>query len=146
MALNPAVVDAVKSTKGAIGYTELIYALKNPGLNMAKVVSRDGEALTGSLGGVTAAADNATKNFTPEEKSTLRFSIVYAPGKGSYPISGTTWAVVKVKQPADKAKALKGFFHWAIHDGQTAAAELKYAPLPASIVELADKKIDRIGE
>ena len=68
------------------------------------------------------------------------------PGKGSYPISGTTWAVVKVKQPADKAKALKGFFHWAIHDGQTAAAELKYAPLPASIVELADKKIDRIGE
>jgi phosphate transport system substrate-binding protein len=146
MSGNPAVVEAVKSTKGAIGYTELIYALKNPGLSVGKVLSRDGEPLVGSLEGVTAAAENGSKRFTPDENNSLRFSIVYEPGKGSYPISGTTWAVVKVKQPADRAKALKGFFHWAVHDGQSSAAELKYAPLPAAVVERADKKIDRIGE
>ncbi len=85
------------------------------------------------------------KTFSPEEKETLRFTIVNAVGQGSYPISGTTWAVIKVKQPADKVKALQNFLKWAIHDGQKFAAELNYAPLPASLVDLADKKIDLIS-
>jgi phosphate ABC transporter phosphate-binding protein len=142
---NGPLAEAVKSTKGAIGYVELLYALQNPGLNIGKVKSHDGEFLTGILEGVTAAADNALKTFSKEERDTLRYSIVNAPGKGAYPISGTTWAVVKVKHPADKAKALQGFLKWATHEGQASIAELHYAAIPASIVELADKKIDLIS-
>ena len=142
---NGPLAEAVKNTKGAVGYVELLYALRNPGLKMGKVKSHDGEFLAASLEGVTAAADNALKTFSKEERDTLRFSLVNAVGKGSYPISGTTWAVLKVKQPADKGKALQAFLKWAIHDGQKDAAKLNYAPLPQSIVELADKKIDLVN-
>jgi phosphate ABC transporter phosphate-binding protein len=142
---NGPLAEAVKSTKGAIGYVELLYALKNPGLNIGKVKSRDGEFLTATLEGVTAAADNALKTFPKEERDTLRYSIVNAPGKGAYPISGTTWAVVKLRRPADKAKALQAFLKWATHEGQASVTELHYAAIPASIVELADKKIDLIS-
>ncbi len=142
---NGPLAEAVKSTQGAIGYVELLYALKNPGLNIGKVKSRDGEFLSATLEGVTAAADNALKTFTKEERDTLRYSIVNAPGKGAYPISGTTWAVLKLKHPADKAKALQNFLKWATHDGQKVVNELHYAAIPVSIVELADKKIDLIS-
>ena len=50
--------------------------------------------------------------------------------------------MLKVKQPADKGKALQGFLKWAIHDGQKDAAKLNYAPLPETLVDLADKKIE----
>jgi phosphate transport system substrate-binding protein len=138
--------EAVKSTKGAIGYVELLYALKNPGLNVGKVKSKDGEYLEATLEGVLAAASNAVPKFTEQEKETLRFAIVNAPGKGSYPISGTTWAVLKVKQTPDKGMALKAFLKWALHDGQKDAAGLHYAALPKELVDLADKKLDQIVE
>jgi phosphate transport system substrate-binding protein len=138
--------EAVKSTKGAIGYVELLYALKNPGLKMGRVKSHDGDYLPATLEGVTAAAEHALPNFTKEEKDSLCFAIVDAPGKDAYAISGTTWAVVKVKQPADKGKALKAFLKWALHEGQDSAKELHYAPLPKPLVELAEKKLELIND
>jgi phosphate transport system substrate-binding protein len=138
---NPGVAELVKATKGAIGYVELIYALQNKGeVNMGVVRNADDTAyVTPSLETVTAAA--ASLKEIPDN---LCISIVSAPGKDSYPISGTTWAVAKVQQPAGKAKALADFLHWAIHDGQKSTGELHYASIPQRLVELADKKIDLI--
>ena len=69
---NGPLAEAVKNTKGAVGYVELLYALRNPGLKMGKVKSHDGEYLSASLEGVTAAADNARSKPSPK-KSAIRF-------------------------------------------------------------------------
>ena len=70
----------------------------------------------------------------------LRYSIVDAAGEQSYPISGTTWALVYVKSPA-KGKAIVDFLRWATHEGQKYADELDYAPLPPVLIDLVEKKL-----
>ena len=137
---NPAVAAAVAGTPGAIGYVELIYALQNKDLNIALVANRAGKYVPPSLAGVTKAAAASLKKVPAD----LRFSIVNPPGKDVYPISGTTWAVCKVGQPAGKGKLLADFLRWCIHEGQDYTTELHYARLPERLVKLADKKIDLI--
>ena len=67
--------------------------------------NKAGAAINADLKSVTAAANNSLTNI-PED---LRYSITDADGKDSYPICGTTWAVLYVKQPADKGQAGRGF-------------------------------------
>jgi phosphate transport system substrate-binding protein len=135
---NPAVASAVAGTPGAIGYVELIYALENKQLNIALVANREGKYVQPSLESVTKAATASLKKIRPD----LRFSIVDPPGKDVYPISGTTWAVCKVQQPAGKAQLLADFLRWCIHEGQDHTRDLHYARLPGELVKLAEKKID----
>jgi phosphate transport system substrate-binding protein len=138
---NPAVAKAVATTPGAIGYVELIYALQNPAdLRIGLVQNAEKRYPTPNLESVTAAADGALKQIPAD----LRFSIVNAPGTDAYPISGTTWAVCKVKQPEGTGKALADFLRWCLHDGQEYTKELHYARLPKGLVELAGKKLDLI--
>jgi phosphate transport system substrate-binding protein len=137
---NPGVAKLVGDIKGALGYVELLYALDKPDLSVGVVRNADDTAwITPSLESVTAAA--AGLDNIPLD---LRFSFVNAKGKDSYPISGTTWAVLKVKQPPEKAKPLADFLHWLTHEGQDLVAELHYSRLPARVVDMVDKKIERI--
>ena len=62
----------------------------------------------------------------------LRVSITNAPGAQAYPISSYTYILVyKNQKDAAKGKALVDFLWWGIHDGESFAKELLYAPLPA---------------
>ena len=74
----------------------------------------------------------------------LRFSITDAPGKGAYPISGATWAVVYVKQPPDKGQEVVNFLRWVLHDGQQYSAALYYAPLSPALVDRAEERLGQI--
>ena len=133
---NDGVTGVVQKASGAIGYVELIYALQNK-MPVAAVKSADGAYLKPSLEGVTAAMSTAT---IPDD---FRFSMVNAPGKDSYPISGATWLLVYEQQKdAAKGKALVGFLKWMITEGQKEAKTLDYAPLPD---ELQKKVLDRIN-
>ena len=124
---NQGVAAAVKSKKGAIGYVELIYALQNKAeISYGLVKNREGEYPEPTTRSVTRAAEGLLQNV----KEDLCFSLVNAPGKGAYPISGATWAVCYVKQPKDKAKPLKDFLWWATHEGQEFCEEKHYARLP----------------
>ena len=136
---NEGVAGRVKATPGALGYIELIYALQN-NIEFGKVKNKAGSVVTGSLQSVTAAANNSLTNI-PED---LRYSITNADGKDSYPISGTTWAVIYVKQPAGKGKQVVDFLRWCTHDGQKYCEALKYATLPKGLVEKIDKKLDSV--
>ena len=136
---NEGVSGRVKATPGAIGYIELIYAQQND-IKFGKVKNKAGEAITGDLKSVTAAAANALTNI-PED---LRYSITDADGKDSYPIAGTTWAVIYVNQPADKGKEVVDFLRWCTHDGQQYCEALHYATLPKGLVERLDKKLDSV--
>jgi phosphate transport system substrate-binding protein len=70
---------------------------------------------------------------------------VNAPGKEAYPISSFTWVILYANpsNPA-KAKKLVDFLRWALHDGETVAPSLDYAPLPASMVKMLDKRLGEI--
>ena len=136
---NGGVADKIKNTPYGIGYVPLNYALKND-VAFALVKNKEGAAVKASLESVTAAANHALSEI-PDD---LRYSLTDAPGKDSYPISGTTWAVVFVKQPAGRGRPLVDFLRRAVHEGQDDAEELHYARLPKGLVERAEKKIDQI--
>ncbi len=128
----------VARTEGAIGYVELIYALKNK-IPFGSVKNKEGEFVLPTLESVTAAA-NASLDKIPDD---LRYSITEAPGRESYPISGTTWAIVFVNQPSDRA-GMVDFLRWVTHEGQKYCGELQYATLPTKLVERVDAKLAQI--
>jgi phosphate ABC transporter phosphate-binding protein len=131
---NDGIAGAVKGTEGTIGYVELIYALKNS-ISFGSMVNAKGKTVEASMESVTAAAASAK---IPDD---LRYSIVNAPGEDAYPIAGSTWAIVYVKQPAAKVERLRAFLTWVAHDGQAATNKLHYAPLPEKIVKKIDDKL-----
>jgi phosphate transport system substrate-binding protein len=133
------VANLVNETPGAIGYVELVHALQKK-IRFGAVKNQEGIYLVASLEGVTAAAEGALKDV-PED---LRFSLTDAPGKEAYPICGATWAVVYVRQPKDKAKAVQSFLRWMTHEGQEYATDLYYARLPKGLIGRIDKKLERI--
>jgi phosphate transport system substrate-binding protein len=123
---------------GAIGYVELNYARQNK-LPAALVVNAAGKAVAPSITSVTSAAAGATSKLSPA--TDFRLSIVNAPGAESYPISGFTYILIyKDQQNPVKGAKLMDFLKWAVHDGSALAPALDYAPLPASIVALLDKR------
>jgi phosphate transport system substrate-binding protein len=126
----------ISQTPGAIGYVELTYALQN-NLKYGSVKNKAGHYIVPGLKSVTAAADAALGNI-PED---LRYSLTDTPGKDSYPICGVAWAIVYAKQPGGKARALRDFLGWAIHDGQNYCEALHYARLPQEIIRLAEARL-----
>ena len=137
---NDGVAGLVKQAGGAIGYVELIYALQIK-LPTAELKNADGVFLKPTLEGITAAVNTAT---IPED---FRFSMVNAPGKDSYPISGVTWLLVYQQQKdATKGKALVSFLKWALTDGEKEVTALDYAPLPEAVQKRVLAEIDTIKD
>ncbi|MBI5464730.1 MAG: phosphate ABC transporter substrate-binding protein PstS [Ignavibacteriales bacterium] len=139
---NEGVAGMVKQSEGSIGYVELAYAVKN-NLPFAALKNKAGEFVGASFESVTAAAAGTIKSM-PED---LRVSITDADGKYSYPISGFTWLLVykNMKDKSKEAEVVK-FLGWAMHDGQSYAKDLYYAPLPKEVIKMCEKKIDSIGK
>ncbi len=136
---NDGVAGLIKQQKGALGYVELIYAVKNH-LPYGKVKNKDGKFVKADLESVTAAAA-ALKTMPPD----FRASITNEAGENVYPISTFTWMLVpeKISDPA-KEKALSGFLKWAITTGQNSVESLDYARLPKEVVAQEEKAIGRI--
>ncbi len=136
---NEGVTGLVKQTPFSIGYVELIYALSNQ-IPYASVKNKAGDLVTPSLESVTAAAASVTD--MPDD---FRVSITNAPGPGAYPIAGMTWLLVYEKQTdAEKGKKLVKFLDWMLRDGQKAAPDLHYAPLPAAVATKAQASLAKI--
>ena len=137
---NERVAGQVKLFPDSIGYAQLTYGLQNA-LAYGAVENREGAFIEPLPAAVTAAAD-ASLTTIPAD---LRFSITDAPGKESYPISATTWAIVYVNQPAANAQAITEFLRWVIHEGQQFSEPLQYAPLPPALVERAERQIGEVA-
>jgi phosphate transport system substrate-binding protein len=137
---NEGVAGLVKQTPGSIGYVELIYAIQNK-ISYGMVRNFDGEFVSATLASVTAAAEAASKAMPKD----FRVSITNAPGKNAYPISSFTWLLF-YESPKDKqrSKIMVDFMKWALTDGQKAAGELGYAPLPPEVVALEMEALKRI--
>jgi phosphate transport system substrate-binding protein len=134
---NEGVAGMVKQTPGAVGYVELIYALKNK-MEYGAVENAAGVYLKANLETVTAAAAGAAKSMPAD----FRVSITNAPGKDAYPISSFTWLLIPTQfQDAQKRAALVSFLKWMLADGQKDCGALGYAPLPKEVVARELKQI-----
>ena len=139
---NDGVTGQVKQTPGAIGYVELAYARQNK-LPTAAIRNAAGQFVAPSIEAVTAAAAGVAKSLPAS--TDYRLSITNAPGAQTYPISSFTWILVYKNQPnADKGKKVMDFLHWALHEGETEASSLDYAPLPAQMVARLDSTLATI--
>ena len=113
---NEGVSGLIKQQEGALGYIELIYAVKNH-LAYGKVQNKAGEFVKADLKTVSTAA--APMKATAAES---QISISDGPGKGVYPISTFTWLLIPdTFKEATKAGALRKFVKWAVTKGQDEA-------------------------
>src|SRR5262249_1357994 len=109
------VTALIAQTPGAIGYIEVLYALKNSEqIKFRTVRNRHGKDLSGDNVAAVAAAATSLKEI-PDDPS---FALTDAPGEDAYPICAVVWAVLYEKQPPEKARALADFLRWVVHDGQ----------------------------
>ncbi len=128
------VTALVKQTPGAIGYVELSYALQN-NLPVGLVKNAAGNFIKPTLASTTAAVAAAVPNAPAD----LRFLIVNPPASSpnAYPIGASTWVLLYKDYPASKAtevKAMIDFLWWAIHNGQSYAAQVDYSAMAPDLV------------
>ena len=135
---NEGVTQQVKQTEGAIGYVELIYAISNS-LPAGLMKNAAGSFIEPSLKSVSAAAAGA--KFGPD--TDFRVSITDAPGADSYPLSSFTWLLIhQESRDSTKERTLHSFLLWMLQpEAQRIAADLHYAPLPVSVIELLQRRL-----
>lgn len=135
---NEGVTGQVKTTKGAIGYLELAYAIQSK-LSAAAIENPAGQFVAPSIEAISAAAAGAAL------PASLTASITNSEGKGAYPIASYSYLLVyEETNDAVKAEALAKFLWWASHDGQKLAADLHYAPLPAAVVTQIESRLKQL--
>lgn len=129
---NEGVAGVLKQTPGSIGYVELAFAEQN-GLAYAALRNSAGEFVQPSIASVQAAAAAVAEKM----RTDVRVSLINAPGKQAYPISGFTYIMIYADQAdARKGEALLAFLKWANTDGQQYAGALQYAPLPQAVTAM----------
>ncbi|MFO0808703.1 MAG: phosphate ABC transporter substrate-binding protein PstS [Gemmataceae bacterium] len=131
------VAGQVNQTVGAIGYVELTHALQAK-LTFGAVENRQKEMVTATKESVTAAAANFFAARPVDHR--FQFSLADAPGPGSYPISGATWAVLYAK--GAKPEVVRFLRGAAGPRAQQMAADLDYAPLPSALADAITKRLD----
>jgi phosphate transport system substrate-binding protein len=135
---TPGVAQLVQSTPNTIGYVEQAYAIQNK-MKQAMLQNRAKEYQFPTQKTVAASAAKFPK------VSATEFSIVNAPGKGTYPIAGYSWVLLFQHQTdSTKGKDLKKLFTWMIGTGQKYAKQLDYVVLPKNIVKLATSLLKKI--
>jgi phosphate transport system substrate-binding protein len=128
---NEGVSGIASQTDGAIGYVEYAYAKQNK-MTYTKMINHDGKTVEPKSETFSAAAANADWANAPA----FYLILTNQPGAESWPITGASFILV-YKKPDDAAvvgEVLK-FYDWAFKNGQKAADELDYVPLPAKVVD-----------
>ncbi len=130
---NEGVAAFVARLPNSLGYVEYSYVKQNK-LNYALV-------------------QNAAGNFVKPEDDTFKAAAAGAdwaksfyqiltnqPGKDSWPLSGATFILMHTNQekPANGSETLK-FFNWAYANGEKAATDLDYVPMPTAAVAAIHK-------
>jgi phosphate transport system substrate-binding protein len=136
---NPGVGQIVKSTDGAIGYVDFSDA-KALKLKFASVKNKAGKFVAPTVKATTAAVEKAQVN------ADLTYNPLNAAGASAYPIASPTWILVYQNySDAAKATALKNFLNYIYGNGQKAASQVDYAPLPKNLLDKAKAQVKQVG-
>jgi len=124
-------IAKLRSTPGAIGYTELNLAAGSA-VRMASIKNAAGEFIMPSATSIAAAATASGSKMNND----FRVSLTNAPGKESYPISSFTWLYVPAvaKDPV-RGSSVASYLKWVYTSGQKIAQEKGYAILPPEVLE-----------
>jgi phosphate transport system substrate-binding protein len=136
------VTGVLRQSPGAIAYVELTYAEQN-NLPVAKVKNLAGNYISPGTASTTAAIDA----FGTQLAQDPRTPIVNPPATAAnaYPISTLTFLIIpKDGADKDKREALKSFLQYVVTDGQTAADQLNYAPLPDSVKQYDQQQLNAL--
>jgi phosphate transport system substrate-binding protein len=131
---NEGVAANVQRIKGAIGYVEWAFAKKNK-ISHTQLKNKDGVFLQPDDEAFKAAAASAEWTKAPG------FGVVLTDqaGKASWPITGVSYILMhKAQADAAKGKEALKFFEWAFKNGDKAATDLDYVPMPESVVKLVN--------
>ena len=126
---NDGVAGNVKRVKNSIGYVEYAYASQNQ-IAWASLINADGKIVSPGLDSFSAAAASAAW----DQKADYYIWLVNANGETSWPIAAATFILIKRDNPEAIAKVTK-FFDWSFVNGDKAAQELHYVPLPENLKE-----------
>ena len=131
---NEGVAAFVQRLPNSIGYVEYAYVKQNK-MTFTQMKNRDGNFVSPSDSAFKAAAAGADWNKTFFQITTEQ------PGKDAWPLTNPTYILMyKVQdKPVNASNALK-FFDWAFGNGDKAADELDYVPLPDSVKALVRKQ------
>jgi phosphate transport system substrate-binding protein len=133
---NDGVSAFVRQTPGAIGYVEYAFATQNK-LTFTSLQNKDGAFVAPTAAAFAAAAGGADWTKAPGNYLVL----IDQAGAGAWPITGATFILVHRQQAdAAKAKSVLAFFDWAYKNGDAAASQLDYVPLPAAVKDLVRKQ------
>lgn len=131
---NEGVSAFVQRLDNSIGYVEYAYAKQNK-MSHILIGNKEGKFVAPDDDAFKAAAAGAEWNKSFYQVLTEQ------PGEASWPISGATFILMHKVQdkPAQAAGVLK-FFNWTYENGDKAATELDYVPMPASVKDLVRKQ------
>ncbi|WP_406040310.1 phosphate ABC transporter substrate-binding protein PstS [Micromonospora sp. NBC_00898] len=133
------VLEAVRGRDGAVGYLELSY-LRGTDLPAASIRNASGRFVAPSGGAAVQSLSEPTANLlVPIEPTSRR--------PGAYPLVLVTYEVVCAHALAADKKALVRSFlgYTASEEGQRAAGEMGYAPLPAPLDRSVRDMVERIS-
>jgi phosphate transport system substrate-binding protein len=129
---NEGVSAYVQRIKGSIGYVEYAYAKKNKMTHTA-MQNQAGTFVQPDDTTFQAATANADWSKAPGFFKVLTDQ----PGKDSYPITGASFIIMhKSQDKPEKGLAALKFFDWAFANGDKAAADLDYVPMPDNVVKM----------
>ena len=134
------VAAAVGQTKGAVGYVDVAYTLKNH-LSFAAIQNKSGKWALPGLRGIKSAAALITKVPASGE-----LSIVNPPKaakyKNAYPISTFTYVILPTK--TSSATELRHFVFWALTNGQQYGPRLLFVPIPKVVLSYSEKTLNKV--
>lgn len=130
---NEGVAAFVGRLPNSIGYVEYAYVKQNK-MTYALMQNSTGAFVSPDDTAFKAAAAGA------DWSKTFYQVLTNQPGKDSWPISGATFILMHKLQdkPANGSESLK-FFSWAYKNGDKAADELDYVPMPKPVVAAIEK-------
>ena len=125
---NEGVAGTVRQVRGAIGYVENAYATTNR-LVATQLRNKDGQFVRPSHESFIAAASNADWSAPG-----FAANLIDQPGAQSWPVVSPTFILLPTN-PTDAARNqnVRRFFDWAYANGDAAARELEYIPLPEAV-------------
>jgi phosphate transport system substrate-binding protein len=133
---NDGVAAYVKQTFGSIGYVEYAYAKQNK-MTYAAMKNKAGGYVEPTAAAFAAAASGADWSKAPGNYLLL----VDQPGGQSWPITAATFILMHTRQDKPQSgKEVLAFFDWAYRNGDAAAAQLDYVPLPAPVKAMMRKQ------
>ena len=127
---NEGVAALVLQTSQSIGYVEYAYVLQNK-LAYGLVQNKAGKFVKPGAASFQAAAAGADW----AQAQDFYLVMTDSPAEDAYPVAATAFILMpKTPKNAAQSKSALAFFRWALENGQKAATDLDYVPLPPGLV------------